>query len=567
MKQLRISEDLNLPIDAVTGTFCIVGIRGSGKSTTAVDMAEEMLKAKQQIVVLDPKDDWWGIRASADRQSEGYPVTIFGGTHQDAPLEYAGGALLAEMILTERISAIISTKHLSDGHRYKFTYDFCDYLYKHCSEPMHLFIDEADQFAPQERQTRIQKGDNVSEAMMLNLVRRVIKQGRTSGLGSSLITQSPATLDKRVMNMCETLIAMRVVGAQDFAAVETWFKVYLRKKDDLETTVSQLPTLRAGQGVFYSPAWLEVSKVVQFRMAETFDSRKTPKVGERRIEPKVLAPVDLKRLSESMAATIEKAKQDDPKELRKQIAELKRARGAPDAATVERAVAKAVGEAQAEWKRVEQENARAIQDLRGRLDKIAQLAVLNGNAAAIAEYKPIKARIVVDRPSPPPRRAEAAATGSSEVGTGGLRRILIALAQRPQGMSTRQIGVRAGLSSKSGSFNTYLSKARTNQWITGDRNHIQITDAGIEALGDFDPLPTGDALLQHWLRELGDSGASRILSALADAYPHELSKSEVAECAELSGTSGSFNTYLSRLRSLELIAGKGELKASDELFD
>lgn len=269
MKKLKVSPSLALPIDAVTGTFCIVGIRGSGKSTTAAVMAEEMLKAKQQIVVLDPKDDWWGLRSSADGKSEGLPVTILGGSHQDAPLEYTAGALVAELILNERISAIISTKHLSDGQRFRFTYDFCDYTYKHCSEPVHMFLDEADQFAPQEKQFKIQKGDTISEAMMLSLVRRVIKQGRTSGLGISLITQSPATLDKRVMNMCETLIAMRVVGAQDFDAVERWFKVYLRKKDDLESIVSQLPTLKAGEGVFYSPAWLEISKVVRFRMAET----------------------------------------------------------------------------------------------------------------------------------------------------------------------------------------------------------------------------------------------------------------------------------------------------------
>lgn len=324
MKRLHISDDLSLPVDAVTGTFCVVGIRGSGKSTTAVDMAEEMLKAKQQIVVLDPKDDWWGLRSSADGASEGLPVTILGGSHQDAPLESTAGALVAELILNERISAIISTKHLSDGQRFRFTYDFCDFLYKHCKEPLHLFIDEADQFAPQEKNVRIQKGDNVSEAMMLSLVRRVIKQGRTSGLGSSLITQSPATLDKRVMNMCETLIAMRVVGAQDFDAVERWFKVYLRKKEDLESIVSRLPTLKAGEGVFYSPAWLEVSKVVKFRLPETFDSRKTPKVGERRVEPKVLAPVDLERLSERMAATIENAKANDPEFLKKEKAELRR---------------------------------------------------------------------------------------------------------------------------------------------------------------------------------------------------------------------------------------------------
>lgn len=571
MQKLKISEDLSLPIDAVTGTFCVVGIRGSGKSTTAVDMAEEMLKAKQQIVVLDPKDDWWGIRSSADGKSEGLPVTILGGSHQDAPLEHTAGALVAELILNERISAIIATKQMSDGQRFRFTYDFCDFLYKNCKEPMHLFLDEADQFAPQEKQFKIQKDDKVSghkvsESMMLSLVRRVIKQGRTSGLGSTLITQSPATLDKRVMNMCETLIAMRVIGAQDFDAVERWFKVYLRKKDDLETIVSQLPTLKAGQGVFYSPAWLEVSRVVQFRLSETFDSRKTPKVGERRVEPKVLAPVDLERFSVRMAATIEQAKQNDPAELKKQIAQLKRAQqtNAPDPQAIERAVNKAVSEAEDRFEKLQRENVRAINDLRGRLDKIAQLASLNGNAPALAEYKPIAPRVVVDRPAPAPRRQ---ASGNSEIGNSGLRRMLIALAQRPQGMSAKQLGVRAQLSSKSGTFTTYLGNGRSAGWIEGDKHRLTITDAGITALGDYDPLPEGEALLNYWLGHLGNSGAARMLQALAEAYPRTLTKDELGERAGLSAASGTFTTYLGNLRTLELIEGKGQIKASEELFD
>jgi uncharacterized protein len=322
-RKLQISPELSLPIDAVTGTFCIVGIRGSGKSTTAVDIAEEMIKASQQIVVLDPKDDWWGIRSSANGKSEGLPITVLGGSHQDAPLEHTAGKLVAEIILNERISCILSMKHFSDGQRFRFIYDLADYLYRHCENPMHLFADEADQIAPQEKQFRIQKGDSVSESMMLSLVRRVIKQGRTGGLGISLITQSPATLDKRVMNMCETMIAMRVIGAQDFDAVERWFKVYVRNAGELEKVASQLPSLKAGQGIFYSPAWLKTFKVVQFRMAETFDSRKTPKVGQRRIEPKVLASIDLQMLSTKMAETIEHAKNNNPTELKRMILQLK----------------------------------------------------------------------------------------------------------------------------------------------------------------------------------------------------------------------------------------------------
>jgi hypothetical protein len=49
-----------------------------------------------------------------------------------------------------------------------------------------------------------------------------------------------------------------------------------------------------------------------------------------------------------------------------------------------------------------------------------------------------------------------------EVGTGGLRRILAALAQQTAGLSAREIGVRAVLSLTSRTFSMYLSRARSS---------------------------------------------------------------------------------------------------------
>lgn len=95
---------------------------------------------------------------------------------------------------------------------------------------------------------------------------------------------------------------------------------------------------------------------------------------------------------------------------------------------------------------------------------------------------------------------------------------------------------------------------------------MQITESGLEVLGSYEPLPTKQALLDHWLADLGQSGASRILAALADAYPKALTSAEVAEAAGMQ-VSGTFSTYVSKLRSLELVEGRGELRASKEFFE
>lgn len=588
---LHISKDLSLPLDAVTGTFCIVGIRGSGKSNTAVVMAEEMLTSKQQILVLDPKDDWHGIRSSADGKSEGFPVTIFGGSHQDAPLEYTGGALLAELILNERISAIISTKHLSDGQRFRFTYDFCDHTYKHCREPMHMFLDEADQFAPQEKQFKIQKGDTISESMMLSLVRRVIKQGRTSGLGISLITQSPATLDKRVMNMCETLIAMRVVGAQDFAAVERWFKVYLRKKDDLENIVSQLPTLKAGQGVFYSPAWLEVSKVVQFRLAETFDSRKTPKVGERRIEPKILAPVDLKKISDQMAATIEKAKATDPKELQKtinelrgQVRKLESAKPAVESKTkietkiVEKKVFISKDLARAEQltsrlERLQEQSEKTARDLAAPLVDLA--GVVNGAQKAneaefggkVTSSLPMSHPRTVSVPRPVARRESkviAESNGDKPLAKGE-REILSALIQYPDGLDRSQIGVLTGHTKRS-TRDAYIYRLSTKGYVVAPQGQkVVATQEGVDALPDAEPLPTGEALQEYWLARL-PAGERQILEYLISVYPATADREVIGEATGYDKRS-TRDAYIYRLSQKQLVVSNSSgVAASENLF-
>jgi uncharacterized protein len=45
-----------------------------------------------------------------------------------------------------------------------------------------------------------------------------------------------------------------------------------------------------------------------------------------------------------------------------------------------------------------------------------------------------------------------------------------------------------------------------------------------------------------------------------------MTREQLAEAAGMTGNIATFDTYISRLRSLELVEGRGELRASEELF-
>src|SRR3954469_15845493 len=98
MAKLHIADGLSLPLDATTQAIGIVAKRRVGKSYTARRFAEQLVKAGQQIVIVDPKGDWWGIRSSADGKSPGLPVVILGGERGDLPLEVTAGEVVAKLV-------------------------------------------------------------------------------------------------------------------------------------------------------------------------------------------------------------------------------------------------------------------------------------------------------------------------------------------------------------------------------------------------------------------------------------------------------------------------------------
>jgi hypothetical protein len=130
-----------------------------------------------------------------------------------------------------------------------------------------------------------------------------------------------------------------------------------------------------------------------------------------------------------------------------------------------------------------------------------------------------------------------------------------------------QVAVLTGYAANGGGLNNYLGALRSRGLlIEGDGHRLTITEAGNDALGSWESLPTGAALIEYWRGRLGKA-ERLILQTLALEYPDALTKEEVAAKAGYEANGGGFNNALGRLRTLELVQGRGELRASDNLFD
>jgi hypothetical protein len=579
---LEISKDLSLPLQAVTETFALLAKRGAGKSNAAVVMAEQMYDAGLPWVAVDPKGDWWGVRSDQSGTGPGLPVLVLGGQHGDVPLEPTAGTLVADLIAGERLTAVVDVSLMSKADARRFLADFAERLYKANTEPLHVFAEEAHEYIPQ----RVTAGD----ARMVGAWEKLVKWGRTHGLGVTLITQRSASLNKDVLTQVETLIALRTTGPQDIAAIRSWVDEHETGKEVL----AELRKLPSGDAYVLSPQWLELDDPlrVTFYRRRTFDSGATPKAGQKRTAPRSSAEVDLAALKEAMAETIERAKADDPKELRAQVAQLQRDLAAERAKPTPAAEPELV-----EVQVLDPAIAGRLEDLLVPLTH--ELASLGGALAVLRDSKsrfapgrstkvtlpsrPIPHGAAPAASAPAPRRAGTrapAGQGPDDAGdlTKPMRRVLDALAWleaagfgEPTKIQTGFIAQYRVSKKGGGNFGNVLSQLRGAGLIDyPSPGSVALTDAGRARATPVDIEPTTAGLQQAINARLAEP-ERRVLAGIIDAYPDSLTKQDAGALAGYSVSAkggGNFGNILSRLRSLGLIdyPGPGLVVATDVLF-
>lgn len=596
---IRISPDLTLPRNTVTATLVAYGGKGMGKTNLGSVVAEELAAAGLRWAWLDPLGVSWGLRHDASGKGRGVECLILGGTHGDIPIEPSGGAAVADVVVEEAVNVLIdfsrkpSGEMWSKGDRVRFITDYAARLFQRQGElvggkkrePLMQVLDEAARYIPQV----IPAGDP-GLARCVGAWEQIVEEGRNVGLGVFLLTQRSARMNKSVSELADAMFAFRTVGPNSLDAILDWLGTHVEKAR-IKDLAEQIRQLDPGSAMVVSPGWLKYEGVIHVRLRTTFDSSATPDGRGSRMTKGDGAKPDLKAIQARMADTIERAKAEDPRELRKTIAGLRAELAA--AAKAKPATAPAKGPAPkpalqaAAVKRLEAAAARVAKDtdrltaateaLDAARDRLAQAqqvvtvelgqlrtAIARANETSAREgaavvhgrtaVGPAAAATYVSLPAPRPRPAGQVA--AIEGMTPARQRILDALAMlRSWGISSAdktQLAFLGDASPTSSAFHNNLGGLRSAGLIDYQGGRVLLTVAGT-GVAYLEAQPVTSAELQAMVRTKVSPAKWRILDVLIKAYPRAIERPALAEFSGASATSSAFHNNLGSLRSLGLI--------------
>jgi hypothetical protein len=331
-----------------------------------------------------------------------------------------------------------------------------------------------------------------------------------------------------------------------------------------------------------SPQWLRISKTVKIAKKRTADVSATPTMGEKRAPAKALSAVDVDEIKSLMAETVEKARANDPAELRKENADLRlRLQNMVQRETAAMTAVQAAAPKKVEVLVLKDQQLERAERLMESLAKIraAEIArqdeyvgklsqIFGEIGGAIASVKNANMQknlhnaLPATAPRPTPKRSPAA-VGNGSMGSGEVQ-VLTAIAQHPAGAGRELISVLTGF--KKSTRDAYIQRLSSKGFVSVQGLQIYPTPAGVDALGkNFQPLPTGKELQAYWLGRLPE-GERKVLEAIIVYYPRPIDRGFVSEATGFKKSTR--DAYIQRLKARRLVVdAAGGVKASDNLFD
>lgn len=583
MKTIQLGV-LKLPVlDYAIQGNAILGIKESGKTYTATTVAEQLMDARIPIIAFDNVGVWKWLKVGRAGHA-GYPVVVAGGKAGDFPITSLTAPEIIRAARRTGVSLVVDLhdRALSHAERGRIVAACVEVLLYENEDwgLCHVFFEEAARWVPQ-----VVRGDN---AKVYSAVESFCQMGGNSRVGYTLIGQRAESLNKEVLELCDLLILGRQKGRNSLTALGKWLDI--GEVTDSRAIAKTLPTLPTSEFWIWPSASVLPQRVkMQQKHTVHPDRRALALHGEAR----AYKPLDVKSFVAQMSVTLEtvvaEAKANDPAELRRQVADLKKqlaaaAKAAPVAPVVERVEVPVFKDG--EVKRLE-DTVEGLDDLFAQL-----IAAANEISSALraattsptprrastpvaASPSPLRTLLTqpVSRPAPPRPGSRPPAGDESDVAlTRSKQAILDALAKfETVGITTPRrelVAFLAGASPKSSEYTKNLSRLVGDGLLNYPGSKIvSFTDAGRARATAPTAALTVAELLQAVLARLSRPRAA-IVQCLVNHYPDSVLRQTIAEESGASVKSSEFTKNLSRLRALGLLdyAGSNAARALPHLF-
>lgn len=247
------------------GHTLLLGQTRSGKTYQLRGILERLRRADRRVGSIDKLGNHWGLTLSPDGLAPGLDFVLFGGKRAHVPMSPADGARLGRLFVERNIPAIFDISQWHDDDQQQWVGDFADAVFLHNEGALHLVVDEAPSWIPQDQE----RGDAFKP------MRRLTTQGLGNGIRVVMASQGWAQIDKTSARMASLVVTMRQFGA-DFAAMRKFLPV---TPAELKPVEQQLPSLPPGTGYVWDPVPGTLTRYA-FPPNTTFDSSRTPRHGD-----------------------------------------------------------------------------------------------------------------------------------------------------------------------------------------------------------------------------------------------------------------------------------------------
>lgn len=555
--------------DYAVGASAVLGIRDSGKTVTSKGICEQLIDQGVQPIIFDAVGKWRWLKVAGTAHGKAYKVVVAGGRDPDLPLTPHSVPEIIRAALRERIPLVIDlfSKNMSKADWRRIVQTAIHIIhYENEGGAVHVFLEEAAEFVPQ----KIYDGETYAE------VEKLVRMGGNASVGITLINQRSQEVNKAVLDNCSTALILGCqVGKNAIQAVESWIEKL--DSETAEEVTASLPKLKAGEAWVWTRKSLTHPTREQMPMCRSFHpDRRTPEIILKSAKPTDTAEF-VAKMAASIPQVIEEAKANDPVELKREIAKLRRELSTKPEATEIKEVPILTRQLEVLVER--------IGDTLKTLSE--QLEISNGRFVHAQKlYEELKSGLKpmplpVKQPAKafhvePSRIAQKRTASAAPSRNGNLPKceaaILRVLANFPHGKPKREVGVIAGYKHNGGGFNNALGALRSAGYIHAGEP-LRITKEGLEAHGPVYALPSGEELFNYWSTHPDLGRAEReILRVLYEAGGDELTKETIAAQTQsdrgepYDPSGGGFNNAVGRLRTYELITGRGAMRAAQEFF-